>query len=306
MLRQTPRRALYLLIAGLALFFFFLSSLATTTGRSGTRSKGSSAHRPAVTPPIARAGHHKLKPHIPPRLEVELIVATTSRDNTTWLTDKLKGWTKNVYVVDDPSAALTVPKNKGHEAMAYLTCAPPPPVPSEYKSLTCWPSYIIDRYDNLPPTMVFHHAERFQWHNDDPDYDALVPLQNLQLDYVQEVGYTNLRCSWAMGCPVEIRPKATNQKFLDGEVPTAQAYPKAFRALLPGAILPDEVGANCCSQFAVSRKVVKERKKEEYERMRDWLIETDLTDDLTGRIFEYTWHSKLSFGHAALTLKACR
>lgn len=142
--------------------------------------------------------------------------------------------------------------------------------------------------------MVFHHAQRFQWHNDDPDYDALPPLKNLQLDYVQEVGYTNLRCSWAMGCPVEIRPKMPKQKFIDGEVPTAQEYPKAFRALLPGSILPDEVGANCCAQFAVSRKVVRERKKEEYERMRDWLVETDLSDDMTGRIFEYTWHSESS------------
>lgn len=130
MLRQTPRRALYLLLAGLALFFFFLSSLATTTtGRSGARSR---AHRPAVTPPIARAGQRKLKPHIPPRLQVELIVATTSRDNTTWLNDKLKGWTKNVYVVDDPTATLTVPKNKGHEAMAYLTCVAL--VPSQNKT----------------------------------------------------------------------------------------------------------------------------------------------------------------------------
>lgn len=127
MLRQTPRRALYAVIAGLGLFFFFLSGLVTTssstTAGSGSRSK---SHRPAVTPPIAKAAHRTQRPHIPPRLEVELIVATTSRDNITWLDDKLKGWTKNVYVVDDPSAALTVPKNKGHEAMVYLTCVPSP------------------------------------------------------------------------------------------------------------------------------------------------------------------------------------
>ena len=33
----------------------------------------------------------------------------------------LPGWSRSVYVVDDPSAKLTVPKNKGREAMVYLT-----------------------------------------------------------------------------------------------------------------------------------------------------------------------------------------
>lgn len=54
---------------------------------------------------------------------VELVVATTKKDNVTWLHDYLLDLPKNLYVVDDPSAPLTVPKNKGREAMVILTYA---------------------------------------------------------------------------------------------------------------------------------------------------------------------------------------
>ncbi len=30
--------------------------------------------------------------------------------------------------------------------------------------------YIIDNYQNLPEYMVFLHALRYQWHNEDPMY----------------------------------------------------------------------------------------------------------------------------------------
>lgn len=51
---------------------------------------------------------------------VEIVVASLSTQNTSWVHSHLPGWLRSVYVVDDPSAKLTVPKNKGHEAMVYL------------------------------------------------------------------------------------------------------------------------------------------------------------------------------------------
>lgn len=53
--------------------------------------------------------------------EVELVVAATQKDNITWLNDYLLAWPKNIYSVDNPKAELTVPKNKGREAMVILT-----------------------------------------------------------------------------------------------------------------------------------------------------------------------------------------
>jgi len=53
--------------------------------------------------------------------EKELVVASIKSDDTSWLSEELPEWKANVYVVDDPNANLTVPFNKGHETMAYLT-----------------------------------------------------------------------------------------------------------------------------------------------------------------------------------------
>lgn len=53
--------------------------------------------------------------------DVEMVIASMQRENITWLHDYLTDWKKNIYVVDDPKARLTVPTNKGREAMVFLT-----------------------------------------------------------------------------------------------------------------------------------------------------------------------------------------
>jgi hypothetical protein len=165
-------------------------------------------------------------------------------------------------------------------------------------------SHIIDRYDSLAPITIFAHAARFAWHNDDPDYDGLATFRNLRLDYVRSAGYVNLRCVWVLGCPGEIRPglDALDGSYEDairdpqpGQALTAKrVYKQAFQELMPGVQLPSLVGVACCSQFAVSRETIRSRPHEDYVRWRTWLLETELTDDLSGRVLEYMWHSKLS------------
>ena len=56
------------------------------------------------------------------KYEAALVVASRVKDNTAWLQGKFPAWKKSIYVVDDPKASLTVPVNKGREAMVYLTC----------------------------------------------------------------------------------------------------------------------------------------------------------------------------------------
>ena len=53
----------------------------------------------------------------------ELVVASLVGDDTSWLDEPFSDWKTNIYVVNDPNASLTVPKNKGREAMVYLTYA---------------------------------------------------------------------------------------------------------------------------------------------------------------------------------------
>ena len=146
--------------------------------------------------------------------------------------------------------------------------------------------------------MLFIHAARFQWHNDDPDYDNLPLLESFQWPYLEEQGYVNLRCTQTLGCPLEIRPFEDYQNKPKHE--TANAYKKAFEELFPDIAVPSEVGVACCAQFGVTRDTIRRRPKEDYIRMREWLISTELKDETSGRIFEYSWHSKLQTSLRAL------
>jgi hypothetical protein len=50
-----------------------------------------------------------------------VVVAAQASENATWLNEYFPEWEKNIYRVDNASAPLTVPKNKGRESMVYLT-----------------------------------------------------------------------------------------------------------------------------------------------------------------------------------------
>ena len=118
----------------------------------------SSRHQLGVSPPE-------------PIFSKEFVVASLKEDDTSWLHEHFPDWKANIYVVNDKAAKLTVPINKGREAMVYLTYVA---LSFHLLCITCHFSmnnrYIIDNYDMLPNVMVFIHSLRYQWHNDDPIY----------------------------------------------------------------------------------------------------------------------------------------
>jgi Protein of unknown function (DUF3431) len=191
--------------------------------------------------------------------------------------------------MDDPHADFHVPKNKGREAMAYLT-------------------YLIDHYRRLPSTIAFIHSHRegypMAWHTDAEDYSNVNSLRDLQIPYVQEQGYVNLRCNPDPGCPAEIQP--FRQPY-DGQQDAERAFVESWASLFDNETeTPPIVAAACCGQFAVSRNQVLRRSHEDYKRYRDWLLKTSLTDAASGRTFEYLWH--VIFGRAPVfcpDLKYC-
>jgi hypothetical protein len=150
-------------------------------------------------------------------------------------------------------------------------------------------SYIINRYDSLPDVSIFIHGPRYQWHNEDPMYDGVPVLRRLRLEHVKKRGYVSLRCTWEKGCPAELAPLHPFARN-DDRSRAEQAYAAVFRRLFPHDEVPSLIGAHCSSQFAVSRGRVRSRPKKQYERIRDWLLETDLNDQVSGRILEYMWH----------------
>lgn len=83
-----------------------------------------------------------------------LVVPHLKNEDTSWIEGELGDMLESgalstaVYTVDDRSAELHPPKNKGHEVVVYL-------------------SYIIDFYDELADVNIFMHWHRYAWHNND-------------------------------------------------------------------------------------------------------------------------------------------
>lgn len=204
-----------------------------------------------------------------------LVMARTSGENVDWIDEELGDMLKPrglletaIYVVDDHSAPLHPPKNKGHEVMVYL-------------------SYIIDHYDTLPDISIFMHYHRYAWHNNDMmDNDAAYMVRHLSPERVTREGYMNLRCMWDPGCPAWLHPGATVRNVNKQEEELVAA---AWSELFPQDMIPTVLAQPCCAQFAVSRARIRALPQERYISMRDWLLRTPLSDYLSGRVFEYIW-----------------
>ena len=220
-------------------------------------------------PAIVKPSHPSPTPSSYAALDRVLVVARQLSENVDWIKSELPDVTAAVYVVDDPTAELRVPANKGHEAMVYLT-------------------YIVDNYDALPAVSIFVHAHRNAWHNNDLlDSDMVKGIRRLQSDQVQKDGYMNLRCHQQPGCSDNLHLDATKE---NGHKPEVLIFRKVWSQLHPGDPLPKTLSAPCCAQFAVSRDRVRSIPRARYVAWRDWLLNNDLESRISGRIWEYTWH----------------
>ncbi|KAJ9668446.1 hypothetical protein H2201_001494 [Coniosporium apollinis] len=203
-----------------------------------------------------------------------VVMGRMESEDTRWVSEELSddSWDHAVYTVDNKTASLHTPANKGKEAMPHL-------------------SYLTDHYHDLPTTIAFVHSHRdgypAAWHTDAEDYSNGNSLRSLNIDFVQRNGYANLRCIAIPGCPDEIQPfREPRDEARTAENNIVSVWPLLFN----NTAVPDVIGAACCAQFAVSRDQVLKRPLEDYVRYRQWLLETELDDDVSGRIMEYLWH----------------
>ena len=203
-----------------------------------------------------------------------LVMGRLMEEDITWVEEELFDINRTVYVVDDesPENKNRVPANKGHEAMVYLT-------------------YIIDHYDELADATLFFHPHKYTWHNNILlDLDQSKTIRRLNPAHVVRKGYMPARCHHDPGCPDWLhvdRPEAEWDLIKKGE--EQHFTSKVWRELHPFAPIPPSISAPCCAQFAVSRERIHAQPRSEYIRYRDWLLWTSLTDNVSGRIMEYTW-----------------
>ncbi|KAK3058082.1 hypothetical protein LTR09_001159 [Extremus antarcticus] len=203
-----------------------------------------------------------------------LVVPKMTGENVDWIDKELGDLieqgllTTAVYGMDDDSMQLRPPMNKGNEVMAYL-------------------SYIIDFYDELPDVAIFMHAHRFAWHNNlILGKDSSQMVRHLSPERVTRDGYMNLRCHWDPGCPDRIHPGAIDRDVWKQEESILADF---WIELFPQDPIPTVLAQPCCAQFAVSRERIRAIPKERFLWLREWLLNTELSDFLSGRTFEYTW-----------------
>jgi len=251
-------------------------------------------------------GHGRRKPQdsAEPAVGDKIIVmASLESESTSWVAEKLPDWQRAIYHVNPPtfpdpananssSYQLTTPVNKGHEAMAYLT-------------------YIVEHYNSgLPSVIAFLHAHRqgfFQaWHVDAPFHDNVLAMQSLQLDFVVQNGYVNLRCNLNPGCTKRYKTLKSHvnaevwEEIFSGMTTrlTVGTSPEAPVAELTSSEMDREkvdhmdvaIASACCAQFAVSRDQVLRRPLEDYVKIRQWVMDTERDDANSGRVMEYLWH----------------
>ncbi|KAF2241768.1 hypothetical protein BU26DRAFT_170023 [Trematosphaeria pertusa] len=201
-----------------------------------------------------------------------LVVPKTKDEDISWIQIELPELQTAIYEVDKPDAKLQIPKNKGHEAMVYL-------------------SFIIDHYDSLPDTIIFVHAHKGAWHNNILlDLDTPTTIKRLRDDRVARQGYMNLRCHHDPGCPDWIHLDRAKVDFDERIKPEEKQFSfELFQEMFPGHRPPPVLSQACCAQLAVSRERVRDNPKALYEHLRSWLLATRLEDKDSGRVFEYMW-----------------
>ncbi len=53
---------------------------------------------------------------------------------------------------------------------------------------------------------------------------------------------------------------------------------------------PGTIRSSCCAQFVVSKESLLKHSLETYKSLLRFLVETDMRDADSGRVFEYLWH----------------
>ncbi|KAL1870760.1 hypothetical protein Daus18300_005080 [Diaporthe australafricana] len=206
-----------------------------------------------------------------------LVVASTTKDDTAWLSEipPSLNWTINHYRVDAPlTPRLSVPLNRGNEAMVYLT-------------------YIIDNYAALPDVIFFHHGHPRAWHQKLSSADEVARLRP---EYVLKAGFASARCldgcenvvalHGAEPAPWAAFPKLSRKEHL---VTLLDAFLEPARFEAERAV-PAQIAAPCCAQFAVSRERVLRRSREWWVKLREWLMDSPLPSMNSGRLMEHLWH----------------
>ncbi|KAL3425067.1 hypothetical protein PVAG01_04348 [Phlyctema vagabunda] len=215
------------------------------------------------------SGLYRIPEGPPP--SVNLVVAATSNEDISWLQElKVPGMQIIPYMADNTSAPHHARKNKGHEAMMYH-------------------QYFYDFYDDLPDISILIHSQQLSWHVEQIlDQSMLFSLNHIDMREVQRRKFLNLRVTWGIGCSSgTINTTKVNEE--SGNQPEQQEMQEAFRANFNIYNIPEILATPCCSQIAVVKELIRANPREQYLHHVQWLLDTKLPDNISGRTWEHMW-----------------
>jgi hypothetical protein len=194
-------------------------------------------------------------------MTLDVVIAKYDRDVTGMVADAKRYLGADRVLVYDklnPDNPLTVPKNKGNEASAYL-------------------KYILDNYDALPDTVFFCHDEEFSWHHT----GSLWRRAGEAMD--AEMGFVNVN-HFILG-------DITRNTLYPAILEWYDEYCKPFvsRASVSRAENWTS-GRRGCAQFVVAGERISRHPRRFYQGLYDWLMNTELDNATSGRYLEWTWH----------------
>ncbi|KAK0121930.1 hypothetical protein ONS95_010205 [Cadophora gregata] len=206
-----------------------------------------------------------------PMPSVNLVVAATSKEDYSWVKElKVPGMKVVPYIADDLNATHHAQKNKGHEAMMYH-------------------QYFYDFYDNLPDISILIHSQQRSWHIEQLlDQSMSFSLNHLDLREVQRRGFLNLRVTWGIGCSSgSMNTTRVNEE--SSTSPEQKEMQEAFRANFNVYNVPEILATPCCSQIAVTKERIRSVPREQYQHHIKWLLDSNLSDSISGRTWEHMW-----------------
>jgi hypothetical protein len=169
-------------------------------------------------------------------------------------------WVKNIkipyeiYTHNTGNSFNFVVGNKANEATLYL-------------------KYILDNYNNLPEYNLFIHAHKKSTHQ---DYDIDFLINNINWNLAE---YFNIN-KRSYYCIMD------NNNWKD-QFNWVLANWNIFEKHLD---IPKFLHFYSCAQFMVKKSLIIQNDIGFYLDMYNYLQETSLPNDISGRIFEYMWH----------------
>lgn len=166
-----------------------------------------------------------------------------------------------IYDKENPHNPLNIPVNKGNEASVYL-------------------KYIIDNYDNLTEFTFFIHDDEYAWHHS----GSIIDKYNEAI--LSNTKYYNIndKCHWN-------KPNLINEHYHKDLMKWYNDYIEEY---IPISKVPnnkdfiyDYLGS---AQFLVHKDLIRNLPKVFYKKIYDWIITTNISNDISGRFLEWTWH----------------